>query len=147
MITSNYLLQVLPELEEFNVPNLESHIHLTEGFDGVIALLENIRTGGFPCVIIEDKTIGNISIDDGPLDTYCIPLWIMLQDVNMTPSELFPAAFELLKKIIKLLIRDNETELLEGLDCSRLSYNKRFAADAYGYEVLLTFRKNIDLAL
>lgn len=147
MITSEYLKRVLPELHEFEGLEMCNAVHEAEGYDGVVALLENLRTGQFPCVVIEDRSIGNISIDSGPLDSYSIPLWIMVQDYSLEPSKLFQEAFEIGKKILKLLIRDAEKEdILAGFDYSRIAYNKRTGPDCYGYEFLLTFRDNIDLS-
>lgn len=145
MITSDYLKQVLPEITEFKDCEIDSHVLLAQGYDGVIAILDNIRTTGFPCVIIEDRSMGNIDIDSGPLDSYSIPLWVMVQDATKEPSELFTLAYELVKKLLKILIRD--ADYLNGFDYSRISYFKRFATDSAGYEILLQFREDIDLSL
>ncbi|MDP3387722.1 MAG: hypothetical protein Q8S24_10835 [Eubacteriales bacterium] len=146
MITSNYLKSILPELEEFNNIEIDFHIQTAEGYDGVIALLENIRTTNFPCLVIEDRSMGNIAVDAGPLDTYSIPLWVMVQDPEKSPTEQFKKAFELVKKILKILIRDADNDIIKGLDYSRIPYNKRTAIDSFGYEILLTFRMDIDLS-
>lgn len=116
MITSDYLISILPELEEFKNGEIASHVHTGEGYDGVIALLENIRTTTFPCVIIEDRSTGNISIDSGPLDTFSLPLWVMVQESDKSVSDQYKLAFELLKKILKILIRDADAGILSGFD-------------------------------
>lgn len=147
MITSNYLKSILPELEEFKSIDVDSHIQTAEGYDGVIALLENIRTTNFPCIVIEDRSMGNIAIDSGPLDTYSIPLWVMVQGHETSASVQFEQAFELVKKIVKILIRDTDNNIVKGLDYSRIPYHKRTAVDSFGYEILLTFRMDLDLSL
>jgi len=147
MVTSDYLISILPEMEEFRSPDPASHVQIAEGYDGVIALLDNIRTSSFPCLIIEDRSIGNIVIDPGSLDTYSIPLWVMVQSTGESVTEQYKKAFELLKKLLKILIRDADNGTLEGLDYSRIPYNKRSAVDSYGYEILLTFNVDIDLSL
>lgn len=147
MVTSDYLISILPEMEEFRSQDPATHVQIAEGFDGVIALLENIRTANFPCLIIEDRSIGNIEIDPGSLDTYSIPLWVMVQNAGIGATEQYKQAFDLVKKLLKILIRDADNGTLEGFDYSRIPYNKRSAVDSYGYEILLTFRVNIDLSL
>lgn len=147
MITKEYILSIIPELVEFESSEIETHVQTAQGYDAVIALFENIRTVNFPAVIIENRTSGNILYDCGPLDNYSIPVWIMLQDNEKEPAEIYDDAFELMKKIIKILIRDTSLGLLPGLDYTHMSYNMRSATDAYGYELLLTFRTDIDLSL
>jgi hypothetical protein len=140
-------MSILPEMDEFTSSDLGDHIQNAEGYDGVIALLENIRTANFPCLIIEDRSMGNISIDPGSLDTYSIPLWVMVQNSEIGATEQYKQAFELVKKLLKIIIRDTDSGILEGLDYSRIPYNKRSAVDSYGYEILLTFRVDIGLSL
>lgn len=147
MITTDYLISILPEMEEFQSPDPTTHVQMAEGYDGVIALLENIRSANFPCLIIEDRSVGNIAIDAGPLDTYSIPIWVMVQNSEMGVSEQYNKAFELIKKLLKIMIRDALSGALQGLDYSRIAYAKRSAVDSYGYEILLTFRVDIDLSL
>lgn len=147
MVTSDYLISILPEMEEFRSQDPATHVQIAEGYDGVIALLENIRTANFPCLIIEDRSMGNIAIDAGPLDTYSIPIWVMVQNSEMGVSEQYNKAFDLIKKLLKILIRDADNGTLEGFDYTRIPYNKRSAVDSYGYEILLTFRVDIDLSL
>ncbi len=150
MITSDYLLSILPEIEDFSQidTELESHVQLAQGYDGVIALLENIRTASFPCFIIEDRSMGNIDLDSGALDSYSIALWVMVQDATKEPSELFTIAYELVKKVLRILIRDSDMGVApQGFDYSRISYFKRFGNDSVGYEILLQFREDIDLSL
>lgn len=147
MLTVDYLSRVLPEIREFSDSSkLPGQILSGEGFDGIIAILENLRTSQFPCVILEDKSIGSIDIDAGPVDSYSISLWVMLQGTEI--SKLYNDAFSLGTKILKKLVRDADTEPeLQGLDSSHITYMKRSGAmDCYGYEFLITFKDNIDLS-
>ncbi|MHC1781018.1 MAG: hypothetical protein AB9922_12365 [Bacteroidales bacterium] len=147
MVTSDYLISILPEMEEFRSQDPSAHVQIAEGYDGVIALLDNIRTASFPCLIIEDRSIGNIVIDPGSLDTYSIPVWVMVQNTGESVTEQYKKAFELVKKLLKILVRDADNGTLEGLEYSRIPYNKRSAVDSYGYEILLTFNVDINLSL
>ncbi len=147
MINLEYLKSVLPELEEFR-EDIDQRVFEGEGYDGVIAILDNIRGISLPAVIIEDRSIGNIRIDSGPVDSFSLPVWVMVgkdRDNNYV-SAAYNSAFELGKKILKLFIRDADTSL-QGLDFSNIQYSKREATDCYGYEFLITFRCDIDLSL
>ena len=153
MITVNYLKELLTELEEFSDPTaIDNQIKSGDGFDEITAILENIRSIVFPCVVIEDKSSGNFTIEDGPVDTYTIALWVMLQQTREEEndnSEIFRTAFALMKKIVVLLIREQErgTPCVASLDISRMPYNKRLGGpNCLGYELLLTFRENIELS-
>jgi len=153
MITVNYLKELLTELEEFSDPSaVDNQIKSGDGFDEITAILESIRSIVFPCVVIEDKSSGNFTIEDGPVDTYTITLWIMLQQTREEEndnSEIFRTAFALMKKIVVLLIREQEkgTHSVASLDISRMPYNKRLGGpNCLGYELLLTFRENIELS-
>lgn len=147
MISLNYLKQVLPTLAEFK-EDIDSKVFEGEGYDGVIAILENIRGITLPAVIIEDRAMGNIRIDSGPVDSYSLPVWVMVEKNrdNNSVSGAYASAFELGKKILKLFIRDANTSL-QGIDFSNIQYSKREATDCYGYEFLITFRCDIDLSL
>lgn len=147
MINLEYLKRVLPELEELR-DEIDSHVFEGEGYDGVIAILDNIRGISLPAVILEDRSMGNIRIDSGPVDSYSLPVWVMVAKDrdNNSVSGAYASAFELGKKILKLFIRDANSEL-QGLDFSNIQYSKREATDCYGYEFLLTFRCDIDFSL
>lgn len=147
MLTVDYLSRVLPEIKEFSDRSkIQEQILSGEGFDGIIAILENLRTSQFPCVIVEDKSIGSIDIDAGPVDSYTISMWVMLQGTEI--SKLYKDAFSLGTKILKKLVRDAEIEpKLHGIDSSHITYMKRSGAmDCYGYEFLVTFKDNIDMS-
>ena len=153
MITVNYLKELLLELEEFSDPTaIDNQIKAGDGFDEITAILESIRSIVFPCVVIEDRSSGNFSIENGPVDTYTIALWVMLQQTRGEEndnSEIFRNAFALMKKIVVLLIREQErgTPSVASLDISRMPYNKRLGGpNCLGYELLLTFRENIELS-
>lgn len=144
MITSDYILSIIPEMSEFNSLDPASHVYYAQGYDGVFALFDNIRSISYPAIVIEDRSSGNIVIDAGPVDTYTISLWIMLQDVEKEQSALFVDAFKVVKKLTTLLIRDADT--LPGFDWTRIPYFKRMANKACGYEMMLTFNEDIDLS-
>lgn len=148
MFTVDYLLQVLPELEQFEDPEkIPSQVLSGEGYDGIIAILENLRTAQFPCIIVEDRSIGNILIDSGTLDSFTIAMWVMIQKTDLSVTEQYKSAFSLGLEILKLLIRDkNLKSELSGFDYSGIQYNKRMGPDCYGYEFVLTFREDIDLS-
>lgn len=147
MINLDFLKRVLPELEEFR-DDIDSRVFEGEGYDGVIAILDNIRGISLPAVILEDRSIGNIRIDSGPVDSFSLPVWVMVAKDrdNNSVSAAYASAFELGKKILKLFIRDANSAL-QGLDFSNIQYSKREATDCYGYEFLITFRCDIDLSL
>lgn len=153
MITVNYLKELLVELEEFRDPSaIDNQIKTGDGFDEITAILESIRSIVFPCVVIEDKSGGSFSIEDGPVDTYTIALWVMLQQTREEEndnSEIFREAFSLMKRIASLLIREQEkgTPPVASLDITRMPYNKRLGGpNCLGYELMLTFRENIELS-
>lgn len=149
MISRNYLLTILPELVEFSSEDeIEYQVLEADGYDGVVALLGNVRSIYFPVVVIEDRTIGNISTDSGPVDSYSIPLWVMVSnDSSKTKTEIFKTAFTLVLKILKLFMRDVDSVAdLTGWDFQRISYSKRSGPDCSGYEILMTYRDNIDLS-
>ena len=98
--------------------------------------------------MIEDRTIGNISIDSGPVDSYSIPLWVMVSNhSSKSKTEIFKIAYALTLKVLKLLMRDVDSVTdLSGWDYQRISYSKRSGPDCSGYEILMTYRDNIDLS-
>lgn len=147
MITSDYLKRVLPELDEFKNKDMSEHVLDGNGYDGIMAILENLRSSTFPTVIVEDRSSGSITIDAGPVDVYSLPVWVMVAGENGDEYPAFESAFALVKKILKLFVRDQDTADLDGIDLSRIGYYKRFAPGCYGYEILLTFRVDIDLSL
>lgn len=140
MLSTNYLQQIAGDL---GFADPKSQVLTAEGYDGVIALLDNIRSCPLPCLILEDKAFGKIDITEGPVDSYSLSLWLMIStDPQISVSDKYQQAYSLVLQLLKLLIRDS----IEGLDLSSLSYSKRSAADSVGYEILLTFRVNIDLS-
>lgn len=146
MLTDDYIKSIVAELINKDVQDVLPHIHYAEGYDGVITVLDNIRTISYPCFIIEDRSFGQVLIDSGPIDLYSLPIWIMVQKVDSSKRDLYSDAFDLLMNTLKLLLRDAQLGIISGLNSSRFSYNKRSAADACGYELLLNFNVNIDLS-
>lgn len=154
MLNKKYLHEVLPELSEFGeLTEIENHVKTGGGYDEVTAILENIRTVEFPVVVIEDRSSGNFTIEEGTMDTYTIALWVMVQNTRseeQDTSDLYKDSFALLKKIVGLLLRDQVQRPgeLGSLDISRMPYNRRMGGpNCLGYELLLTFKEDIELAL
>ena len=149
MITVEFLKRYLLQLEEFSdAEKIKNQVLEGDGYDGIVAMLEEMRTVETPCVILEDRSFGVIdNLASGPLDTFSLPLWVMLSGTHDQATELFNKAFILAKKILSLFIRDyDEISELEGFDLERVSYNKRMGGNGYyGYELLCTFRVNINL--
>lgn len=154
MLNKEYLLQVLPELSEFGeITDMENHVKTGGGYDEVTAILENIRTVEFPVVVIEDRSSGNFTIEESTVDTFTIALWVIVhntRDEEQDTSDLYKEAFGILKKIVGMLLRDQvqRPEELGSLDISRMPYNRRMGGpNCLGYELLLTFKEDIELAL
>lgn len=154
MLSKEYLHEVLPELEEFGeLAEIENHVKTGGGYDEVTAILENIRTVEFPIVVIEDRSSGSFTIEESTTDTYTIALWVMVQNTRSEEedtTDLYKYSFSILKRIVGLLLRDQveKPDVLGSLDISRMPYNRRLGGPNYlGYELLLTFKEDIELAL
>lgn len=148
MLSFDYLMKTLPVLEEFSDNSkIERQILSAEGYDGVMAILDNIRTVEFPCVILEDRSLGHITFDSGFLDSSSCSIWVMVQDDCVTGSSLlYKKAFSLGISILKLFVRDSTSELSD-IDYSTITYSKRERTDCYGYEFVITFREDIDMSI
>lgn len=153
MITTTYLKKVLPELKEFeDADKFVNQFKEGDGYDEIVAILGNIRSIEFPCIVLEDRSSGTIgNLLAGPLDRTSIALWIMDQgdrDETEGGSTIFKRTFSLALDIIKLFIRDKNVEPeLAGWDIDHLAYNKRMGGPkCFGYELVLTFEENIDLS-
>ena len=77
MLTSSYLKTSLFSLKEFISP--ETQILQGNGYDGVIDILQSLRSVTFPCVILEAGGSGQVQNIEGPVDTYTQSLWVMDQ--------------------------------------------------------------------
>jgi len=154
MITTTYLKKVLPELKEFeDADKFVNQLKEGDGYDEIVAILGALRTTEFPCVVLEDRSSGTMdNLLEGPLDNTSIALWIMDQgdrDETTGATAIFTRTFALAKEIIKLFIRDISVEPeLAGWDPSHVAYNKRMGGPkCLGYEMVLTFREDIDLRI
>lgn len=77
MLTNTYLQSALFPLKEFT--SKDTQILQGNGYDGVIAILENLRSVEFPCVILEAGGSGSCQLIEGPVDTFTQSLWVMGQ--------------------------------------------------------------------
>ncbi len=148
MLTTSYLKSSLSSLKEFISP--DSQILQGNGYDGVIDILQNMRSVTYPCVIMEAGSSGQVQNIEGPLDTYTQSLWVM---GHLGRGEDEAALFESMKglamKVFSRLLMDiGKSPSVEGLDFQRFTYMQRYGGpNARGYELMLTFRQNFSLQL
>ena len=149
MLTNNYLLSSLSSLREFTSPGQQ--ILQGNGYDGVIDILQNMRSVVYPCVILEAGGSGTVADVEGPVDTFTQSLWVMGQlGRGEDEAALFASMKTLAMKIVAKLMMDITTGApeVEGLDYQRFSYMQRYGGpNARGYELVLTFRQNFSLVL
>jgi len=148
MLTTNYLKSSLSSLREFVSP--DSQILQGNGYDGVIDILQNMRSVIYPCVILEAGSSGTVMNVEGPVDTFTQSLWVMGQlGRGEDEAELFASMKRLAMKIFSRLLMDIGTApQVEGLDFQRFTYMQRWGGpNARGYEMMLTFRQNFALRL
>jgi len=150
MLTKEYLKNILSELQQ--VTCINEQLFEANGYDGVIEVLNNLRGIEFPCFVIEKKNSGVFQIIEGALDTYTQSLWIMGQierdEEEKNTSQLLDEMFHLMCDVIRLIIRDDLSGVLPGVDLSHISYNKRMGGPkCRGYEINLTFNDNISLVI
>lgn len=150
MITPEYLTSLLQGMEEFH--SIENQIKTGDGYDEITAILESIRSVEFPCIVIEDRSSGSFTMEEGPVDNYTLALWVMVQQTReetTSNSSLYQQAFSLMKKIAGKLVDEQQREVSQvaALDTRRMPYNKRQGGpNCLGYELLLTFNQNIELS-
>ncbi|NCB72939.1 MAG: hypothetical protein EOM45_14300 [Clostridia bacterium] len=120
-----------------------------DGYDEVIAILENYSNMSFPCVIFEDPSLGVISINDGPLETSTCTIWVMtVRDREDNNAIYFTEIKALAMEILKLLVKgynagDSE---MKDWDAGRVGWAKRLGGpNCLGYEFTLTFNEDINL--
>ncbi len=148
MLTSNYLKSSLFSLREFISP--DTQILQGNGYDGVIDILQNMRSVTYPCVILEAGSSGSVQNVEGPVDTFTQSLWVMGQlGRGEDEAALFASMKALGMKIIAKLLLDIGTATeVEGFDYQRFTYLQRWGGpNARGYEFMLTFRKDFALML
>ena len=148
MLSIEYLKPTLSPLKEF--VSLDSQILKGNGYDGVIDILQNMRSITFPCVILEAISCGSVHNAEGPVDTYTQSLWVMGQlGRGEDEAALYSAMKKLAMKIVSRLLLDIGTAPeLEGFDFQRFTYMQRWGGNnARGWELMLTFRQNFSLQL
>lgn len=149
MLTSSYLITSLSLLREFTSP--DQQILQGNGYDGVIDILQNMRSVIYPCVILECGSSGTVADVEGPVDTFTQSLWVMGQlGRGEDEAALFLSMKQLAMKIVAKLMLDMSAgnANVQGLDYQRFSYMQRYGGpNARGYELVLTFRQNFSLQL
>lgn len=141
-------MSCLSPLKEFVSP--DTQILQGNGYDGVIDILQSIRSVTFPCVILEAGSSGSVQNIEGPVDTYTQSLWIMGQlGRGEDEAALFANMKALAMKVFSKLLMDiGRHPEVEGLDFQRFTYLQRWGGpNARGYEIILTFRQNFSLLL
>ena len=150
MLTTSYLKSSLSSLKEFISP--DSQILQGNGYDGVIDILQNMRSVTYPCVILEAGSSGTVQNVEGPLDTYTQSLWVMGQlgrgeDESALFSEMKSLAMKIFSKLLMDKGEETHQEVAE-MDHQRFTYLQRWGGpNARGYELMLTFRQNFALQL
>ena len=148
MLSIEYLKPTLFPLKEF--VSLDTQILQGNGYDGVIDILQNMRSITFPCVILETGSSGSVQNVEGPVDTYTQSLWVMGQlGRGEDEAALYSAMKKLAMKIVARFLLDlTEAPELEGFDYQRFTYMQRWGGNnARGWELMLTFRQNFSLQL
>lgn len=149
MLTANYLKSSLSSLREFVSP--DAQVFQGNGFDGVIAILENLRSVSFPCVVVEAGGSGSCQLYDGPVDTFTQSVWVMGQlGREEDEAALYTAMKQLSRKVTAKLLEDSAAGVPEvaGIDWTRYSYMQRWGGqNARGYELVFTFKEDFSLLL
>lgn len=149
MLTNSFLLSSLSSLREFISPDCQ--ILQGNGYDGVIDILQNLRSVVYPCVILEAGGSGTVADVEGPVDTFTQSLWVMGQlGRGEDEAALFSQMKSLAMKVVAKLMVDMAAGApeVQGLDYQRFSYMQRYGGpNARGYELVLTFRQNFSLLL
>lgn len=149
MLTNRYLLSSLSSLREFISP--DTQILQGNGYDGVIDILQNLRSVTFPAVILEAGGSGSCQVIEGPVDTFTQSLWVMGQ-LGRSEDEalLFSQMKALARKVTAIILQDAAAGVQEvaGLDWSRYTYMQRYGGpNARGYELIFTFKENFSLEI
>ena len=149
MLSTDYLRRTLSELREFGHP--ETQILQGSGFDGVIELLDSLRSVEFPCVVLEAGGSGNVQLIEGPVDTYTQSVWVMGRlGRSEDEATLYAEMKELARKITAKLLQDAAARVPEAaaIDWNRYAYMQRYGGqNARGYELLFTLREDFSLLL
>ena len=150
MLTVDFLKRTLFRLKEFW--SRDTQILEGSGYDGIISLLDELRSVEFPCVVLESGGTGTVQLVEGPVDTYTQSVWVMGQlGRGEDEAELYARMRELARKVAALLLAAGATDgapEVAGLDWTRFTYMKRWGGqNARGYEIMFTFRENFSLLL
>ena len=150
MLSLNYIKETISVLDQFaDSDKIGQQVISADGYDEVIAILENYSNMSFPCVIFEDPSLGVISINDGPLETSTCTVWVMtVRDREDNNAIYFTEMKALAMEILKLLVKgynDGDSEM-KGWDAGRVGWAKRLGGpNCLGYEFTLTFNEDINL--
>lgn len=150
MLSLNYIKETISVLDQFaDSDNIDQQVISADGYDEVIAILENYSNMSFPCVIFEDPSLGVISINDGPLETSTCTIWVItVRDREDNNALYFTEMKALAMEILKLLVKgysagDSE---MKDWDAGRVSWAKRLGGpNCLGYEFTMTFNEDINL--
>lgn len=149
MLTTDYLRRTLTGLKEFR--DADTQILQGNGFDGVIALLDDLRSVEFPCVVLEAGASGTVQVIEGPVDTFTQSVWVMGQLGRAEDeAELYAEMRILARKVAARLLEDFASRVPEvaGLQWQRYSYMQRWGGqNARGYELVFTFAEDFPLLL
>ncbi len=145
MLSVDYLRKALGALPEFT--DTAAQVHASDGYDGVISILANIRGTAFPCVVLEDRSSGELGCRPGGFDSYSLVLWVMdSKGRDEQESTVYARMFALAKSIVRLLVRDSR-EHFPGMDIASIPYNRRQGGPGCcGYELVISFFDDIDLS-
>lgn len=149
MLSTDYLRRTLTELKEFR--DGETQILQGNGFDGIIALLDELRSVEFPCVVLEAGGSGTVQVIEGPVDTFTQSVWVMGQlGRGEDESELYSAMKTLSRKVAAKILNDYAAGVPEaaGILWQRYSYMQRWGGqNARGYELMFTFAEDFPLII
>lgn len=149
MLTIDYLKRSLFILKEFT--DADTQILQGNGYDGVIDILENLRSVAFPCVVLEAGSSGSIQLVEGPVDTFTQSVWVMGQlGRGEDEAALYARMKVLSRKVAAKILADAASGAPEGadIDWSRYTYLQRYGGpSARGYELIFTFKENYSMLL
>ena len=146
MLTLSYLQTILSgEVERLN--DLEHQvIESAGGYDGIVSL---IQTKGLQkVVVLENNSVGELSIRPGGFMMATQSIWIMLmvaRDADRQAVQM--ECFNDMKRIICVLTKHIHSEQLKGWQPESIPYAIRNAGPNYtGYEFSLNFWEDVDLS-
>jgi hypothetical protein len=150
----DFMKNIIREMPEF--ANIDRQIFSVVGFDEAVAVVENIRTTEFPCVLVEDIPDGNISFKSGFCDNRTVSIWTLYkaqQNTNAERKSAFLSAFEMSKVIMgKILVAytncyDNENFYIDFERGTAYMPRGPLAGNVYGYEFVFVTKQEIGLMI